>query len=293
MGHVMSKASFYIGCAVWGYKDWLGELFPAGSKQSEFLSLYSRRMTTTEGNTTFYATPKAEIVQRWATETPESFRFCFKLPREISHEGPLTAQVETTRAFVERMSGLGERLGPFFLQLPPGYRADKIGDLEQWIATWPKEHQLAVEVRHDDWYHEPVESVLMELLDRYGAGRVVMDVRPLSAGPLPGAEENLQRARDNKPDVPMHPLVSGGIALIRYIGHPIPELNGPLLDEWAERVASWLKEGTEVYFFCHCPDERRSPALCREFQHRLQRVADVPPLPWDALDSGLQQARLF
>ena len=49
-------AHFYLGCAVWGYKDWLGELFPAGSKNADFLALYSRRLTTVEGNTTFYAT---------------------------------------------------------------------------------------------------------------------------------------------------------------------------------------------------------------------------------------------
>jgi uncharacterized protein YecE (DUF72 family) len=285
--------NFYIGCAVWAYKDWLGELFPKGSKNTDFLALYSRRLTTVEGNTTFYATPKAEVVARWAAETPEGFRFCLKLPREISHEGPLAAQIKPTRAFIERMAGLAERLGPFFLQLPPGYRADKIDDLEQWLAAWPSEYRLAVEVRHDDWYAEPHETALMNLLRRYNAGRVVMDVRPLAAGPLPGADFDLQAARDRKPDVPMHPLRSGGIALIRYIGHPTPELNGPLLDEWAERVTNWLAEGTDVYFFCHCPDERRSPALCREFQRRLERLADVPPLPWDALDAGMEQATMF
>ena len=286
-------ANFYIGCAVWGYKDWVGNLFPKGSKNADFLSLYSRRLTTVEGNTSFYATPRVEVVQRWAAETPETFRFCFKLPREVSHEGSLAAQVKTTREFVERMAPLGERLGPFFLQLPPGYRADKIDDVEQWLAAWPGEYRLAVEVRHDDWYTEPQESALMDLLHRYNVGRVVMDVRPLNAGPLPGANVDVQAARDRKPDVPMHPLVSGGIALIRYIGHPTSELNGPLLDDWARRVASWLNEGTEVYFFCHCPDERRSPALCREFQLRLERLAGVPPLPWDELDHGLQQATLF
>jgi uncharacterized protein YecE (DUF72 family) len=284
---------FHIGCAVWAYKDWLGELFPAGSKSADFLSLYSRRLTTVEGNTTFYATPKAEVVKRWFTETPEGFRFCLKLPREVSHEGPLAAQIETTRAFVERMAGLGERLGPFFLQLPPGYRADKIDDLERWLAAWPKEYRIAVEVRHEDWYAEPHESALVELLSRYSAGRVVMDVRPLDAGPLPGADFDLQAARDRKPAVPMHPLVSGGVALIRYIGHPTPELNGPLLDEWAERVAAWLTDGIEVYFFCHCPDERRSPGLCRDFQARLARLADLPALPWDLLDSGMEQQALF
>jgi uncharacterized protein YecE (DUF72 family) len=287
MGH------FYIGCAVWGYKDWVGDLFPPGSKSADLLSLYSRRLTTVEGNTTFYAIPKPEVVRRWAEETPETFRFCFKLPREVSHEGPLAAQVDTTRAFVERMAGLGERLGPFFLQLPPGYRPDKIADLERWLAAWPHGYRLAVEVRHDDWYAEPHESTLQALLERYGAGRVLMDVRPLDTGPLPGADVDLQAARDRKPDVPLHPLRSAELALIRYIGHPELALNEPLLDEWAARVAAWLAEGTAVYFFCHCPDERRSPALCRMFQQRLERLADVPALPWDELNQGMQQTSLF
>jgi len=191
------------------------------------------------------------------------------------------------------MSGLGKRLGPFFLQLPPGYRPDKVDDLERWLAAWPKEHRVAVEVRHLDWYAEPHEAALMELLERYDAGRVVMDVRPLDAGPLPGADVDLQAARDRKPNVPMHPLRSGDIALVRYIGHPTPELNAPLLDEWAERAAAWLTDGTEVYFFCHCPDERRSPALCREFQRRLERLVSLPPLPWDLLDQGMRQTTLF
>ena len=60
-GHVreaMSKTErrFHLGCAVWGYKDWVGELFRPGSKSAELLWLYSRRLTTVEGNTTFYET---------------------------------------------------------------------------------------------------------------------------------------------------------------------------------------------------------------------------------------------
>jgi uncharacterized protein YecE (DUF72 family) len=286
-------AEFYIGCAIWGYKDWIGDLFPPGSKSGELLGLYSRRLTTVEGNTTFYAVPNPEVVARWAAETPEDFRFCFKIPREVSHEGSLAAQVATTHAFVERMSGLGSRLGPFFLQLPPGYHADKIADLECWLAAWPREYRVAVEVRHLDWYDEPHEAALMTLLHRYNAGRVVMDVRPLDAGPLPGADIDLQAARDRKPDVPLHPLRSADFTLIRYIGHPDPELNAPLLDEWAARVAAWLADGVQVYFFCHCPDERRSPALCRAFQERLARLADVPPLPWDSFERGMQQQTLF
>jgi len=269
---------FYLGCAVWAYKDWVGELFPPGSKSGDFLRLYSRRLTTVEGNTTFYAVPKPEMVARWAAETPETFRFCFKLPRDISHAGPLVPQLDATHAFLGRLAPLGPRLGPCFLQLPPGYGPAQRGDLARWLAAWPRERPVTVEVRHPDWYAEPSESALMELLELHGAGRVIMDVRPIRQASRGG--ELLEDARERKPDVPMHPLRSGGLAMVRYIGHPEPAENDAYLDEWAARIASWLAEGTRVYLFMHCPDEARSPALCRAIQARLEQLDAVPPLPW-------------
>src|SRR5579859_5198037 len=102
---------FFIGCPMWGYKDWVGRLFPARTLASEFLRLYSRRLTTVEGNTVFYALPSAETVSRWAQETPDTFRFCPKVLRSISHEVGLGARKAETLAFVARMRGLGTRLG--------------------------------------------------------------------------------------------------------------------------------------------------------------------------------------
>ncbi|MBC8161155.1 MAG: DUF72 domain-containing protein [Roseiflexaceae bacterium] len=287
--------SFYLGCAVWAYKDWVGTLFPPGSKSAEFLRLYSRRLTTVEGNTTFYAVPKPEVVRRWAEETPESFRFCFKLPREISHSGHLRRKIDATLAFVDLLRPLGPRLGPFFLQLPPGFAPDQLGDLAAWLEAWPLGQRIAVEVRHDDWFLPPHEQALQQLLETHGAGRVLMDVRPLDLGPLPGAEQDLQRARDNKPSVPLHPLHSGGFAFVRFISHPDLPLNGPLLDEWAARTAQWLAEGVETYVFMHCPLEARSPLVARDFQQRLERATSVPALPWNTLDGqdGVQQLSLF
>jgi uncharacterized protein YecE (DUF72 family) len=290
------KRNFYLGCAVWAYKEWIGDLFPTGSKASELLRLYSRRLTTVEGNTTFYATPKAETVLKWAAETPDSFRFCLKLPQEVSHSGPLAARLPETQRFLERMAALGERLGPYFLQLPPSYHPRQYGDLARWLDAWPREQPLAVEVRHIDWYAPENEAALMALLNKHNVGRVVMDVRPLDLGDLPGAEQDLRHARDNKPDVPMHPLRSGGIALVRYIGHPDVPRNAELLDEWAERAAQWIAEGTQVFFFMHCPVEARSPELCRELQKRLDGKPGIAPLPWNTLDTGdvsMTQSELF
>lgn len=284
--------NFSIGCAVWSYKDWVGDFFPPGSKSSDFLRLYSRRLTAVEGNSTFYAVPKAEVLQRWVAETPAAFRFCPKLPRAISHEGPLSAQIAASTEFVRHMARLGERLGPFFLQLPPGFSPAQRGDLARYLAAWPREQQLAIEVRHPDWYREPNETALMDLLAQHGAGRVLMDVRPIRNAPIEPQGAVLD-ALERKPDVPLHPLRSADFSMVRYIGHPDPDQNAALLDEWALRIATWLAEGSHVYWFSHCPDERRSPAICREFQHRLEQHASIPALPWNTITGIAEQQRLF
>jgi uncharacterized protein YecE (DUF72 family) len=284
---------FYTGCAIWGYKEWVGDLFPLGSKSSDFLSLYSQRLTSVEGNTTFYAIPKPDVVARWAEETPETFKFCLKIPRDISHQGPLAQQIGATHAFLERMAPLGPRLGPYFLQLPPSYRANQMRDLEQWIAEWPRQYQLSVEFRHDDWYQAKPEAELIDMLASYDVGRVVMDVRPIQKPPFPGDSADIPSLREKKPPVPMHAIRTNKTSLVRYIGHPHADYNDELLDEWAERVAQWLREGTEVYFFLHCPVEERSPALCRNFYQRLSRRIDLPALPWDLQNQGFTQISMF
>ena len=50
---------FYIGCPLWGYKEWVGNFLPAHTPARDFLRLYSRRLTAVEGNTIFYALPSA------------------------------------------------------------------------------------------------------------------------------------------------------------------------------------------------------------------------------------------
>jgi uncharacterized protein YecE (DUF72 family) len=89
--------------------------------------------------------------------------------------------------------------------------------------------------------------------------------------------------------------------MVRYIGHPDVPRNNQLLDEWAERIVAWVAEGSQVFFFMHCPVEARSPELCRALQQRLNGQSGIPPLPWDTGDSGddagstgeLTQATLF
>ena len=171
--------NLYTGCPIWSFKGWVGNFYPKGTKPSEFLREYAKRVTTIEGNTTFYAVPAQKTIEQWVAETPETFRFCPKVPKAISHEGKLMENVERARAFIDIMSQLGTRLGPMFLQLPPRYSPKLIGDLTAFLAQWPREMRLAVEVRHLDWFDSPHDEALNQPLMEYNMARVTIDTRPI------------------------------------------------------------------------------------------------------------------
>ena len=104
----------------------------------------------------------------------------------------------------------------------------------------------------------------------------------------------MEQAQERKPDVPLLPERTASFVFVRYIGHPQVDSNAALLDEWADRLAGWLKEGAEVFAFCHCPDETQSPLICRELHRRVAQQVMIDPLPWSDVDRpALEQGRLF
>jgi uncharacterized protein YecE (DUF72 family) len=282
--------NLYLGCPIWAYKGWVGSFYPKGTKQSDYLYEYARRLNTVEGNTTFYAVPAAGTLQRWAAETPESFQFCPKLPRTVSHAGSLLDHLGEAQEFLEVMSQLGPRLGPLFLQLPPSYPPGQLRDLRGFLENWPSRVRLAVEVRHTGWFDEAAQESLARLLTARGVARVIIDTRPIQdlRGDriLEGSVyKRLLEARLRKPHLPIRREPTADFAFLRYIGHPDPARNETFLGEWSEHIASWLETGKDVYVFCHCPDERLDPWLCRAIHERVSTLVHLPPLPWDEAES--------
>jgi uncharacterized protein YecE (DUF72 family) len=260
--------NFYVGCPIWAYKGWVDWFYPAGTRSVDYLRVYAQQLTTVEGNTTFYAVPSQVILRRWVDETPDTFRFCPKIPRAISHAGKLMDHLEETKRFLAVMSQLGSRLGPIFLQLPPRYPPEMIDDLSAFLSNWPSHAPLAVEVRHPAWFDARHQETLQGLLASYHAARVTIDTRPIRS--LDGEKmlqssvyQRLLQARKQKPDLPIVFEPTAAFTFLRYIGHPHIELNAPYLDEWAGHLAGWLRKGLDSYVFCHCPDEGQDHRLCQ------------------------------
>jgi uncharacterized protein YecE (DUF72 family) len=291
--------SFFIGCPIWSFKGWVGSFYPKGTKPSEYLREYARRLTAIEGNTTFYAVPAGRTIEQWVSETPETFRFCPKIPKGISHTGRLTDHLEQARGFVEVMSQLGTRLGPIFLQLPPSYSPRQFKDLKSFLEAWPLKIRLAVEVRHLDWFDAPHHASLTQFLVDHNMARVLIDTRPIRS--LDGDRilsgsvyQTLLEARKRKPNVPLLLDRTTDFVFLRYIGHPQMDINAPVLDEWESYLASQLHEDADAFVFCHSPDNLTAPYICRELHQRLSKQISIDPLPWGEADKhGFEQSRLL
>jgi uncharacterized protein YecE (DUF72 family) len=285
--------TFKMGCAIWAYKGWVGNLFPAGSPPSKFLQLYSQRLSTVECNATFYSIPSPEVVMRWAKETPPNFEFCPKLPRSFTHEGALQPKIEAALSFIKLMQGLGpERLGSIFVQLPPRYGPQSFQDLEAFLlGIQGSGVDLSVEVRHPQWFRPAYAERLNDLLTRLNMGRVLLDSRPIYECP----DDPQLASERRKPKLPLQPVVTSAFSLIRYISHPDRDFNERFIMSWIPHINAWLSQGKRVYLIVHCPTEEHSPQNAQLFQHLLETHLDVPipPLPWTQIQKDPTQLSLF
>ncbi|MBE9046240.1 DUF72 domain-containing protein [Pleurocapsales cyanobacterium LEGE 10410] len=276
--------NFYLGCAIWSYKDWVGELYPPKSKSQDFLNLYSRRFTTVEGNTTFYAVPSQATIEKWRGQTPPGFKFCPKLNRQITHQGLLSPRIPDALSFLSRMSGLGDRLGTIFIQLPPSYSPEYLKDLTEFLTACSQSGlSLALEVRHLDWFQTAHGDRLNSLLANLNLARVLLDTRPIYN--CPGDPQTGSRRR--KPQVPLQPIVTGNVGFIRLITHPNPQYNS-YLEQWANQVSDWLTQGKTIYFFVHCPQESRSPSTAKYFHSLIEKRIPSLSLPWNQISHSTQ-----
>lgn len=175
-------SELHVGCAMWAHKGWLGKWFPADTSAGTELSAYATWCTCVEGNTSFYAVPSEQAVARWAEQVPAEFRFCFKLPRTITHDRRLQNAESELSEFLERLEPMAPLLGPIQIQLPASLGPDSLPHLRSFLRRLPARFDGAVEVRHLDFFvGGSAERPLDDLLAERGVNRVVLDSRALFA----------------------------------------------------------------------------------------------------------------
>jgi uncharacterized protein YecE (DUF72 family) len=230
-----------------------------------------------EGNTTFYASPSAATVQRWAETMPEHFRFTAKFPGDISHSGDLREQLTAAETFLQLLGPLGERVSPLWLQLSKSFTPQRLSELAGFIDA--VDRPLAVEVRHDEFFAKgDAERMLNRLLLDRGVERICLDPRALFS--CTSTDPSVLHAQSKKPRVPPRPAAFTQFPQVRFIGHPVLEANDPFLVPWVEKIAVWIEEGRTPYIFLHTADNLLAAKLAQRFHAQLMlRLPGLLALP--------------
>ena len=237
--------TLYVGCTGWGMKEWVGTIYPRGSKPADFLRHYTQQFNTIELNTTHYRIPTLETIAKWKKAAKADFHFCPKIPQTISHSRDLGLSGGRIVTFCEAIQGLGPHLGCCFMQVAPYFGVDRLPILEKFLAYFPSHIPLAIEVRHESWFSS--EAVLEQLavrLELHYKAFVITDV----AG---------------RRDV-LHQRLTNELAVIRFVGNNLHPSDYSRIDEWVLRLKEWFAQGLQAaYFFTHEPDNLKAPDLAK------------------------------
>lgn len=263
---------------MWANKGWRGRYFPGSTPVGRELQAYSTWCNAVEGNTTFYGLPHQDTVKRWGDDTPEDFRFLFKVPRLITHDLRLRNAESEMERFLSLLAPLGVRSQPVSIQLPASFGPADLDTLAGFLHRWSQAHRLAVEVR------DPVfcsggstERELNDVLAHNRVERVIMDTRAVFAGPCNTPEE--REAFERKPRLPVRPVAIGAHPIVRFVGQSDGEANPKWWSKWVPKVAQWLQEGRSPMVFIHTPDNADAPVLARRFHNEVASLRpELAPL---------------
>ena len=79
-------AQILIGTSGYYYHEWVGPVYPEGTKTGEYLSCYSDLFPTVEINNTYYGMPKAQNLAKMLVDGGPKLRFSIKAHKTLTHE---------------------------------------------------------------------------------------------------------------------------------------------------------------------------------------------------------------
>ena len=207
----------HLGIAGWNIRREHAHRVPA---EGSHLERYATLFNTVEINSCFYRPHRFATYERWAASVPEHFRFAVKLPKVITHQARLVGAVSELERFIAETAGLGTKLGPILVQLPPSLAFDAVV-ATCFIAELRHrfEGSVVIEPRHESWFTDIVEEMLIQHI----VARVAADPARVPAASEPGGYDRIVYIR-------LH-----GSPRIYYSAYP---------PEWLEGVARIIEDKT-------------------------------------------------
>jgi len=214
----------YVGTCGYSYKEWAGTFYPATIRQDEMLAYYTQCFRAVEIDASYYGVLPRQTIAKMNARTPANFRFCFKVPRTVSHppDAAYSRVHDDAGAFVESVAPILEagKFGCALLQLPNGFkpaaRTERyLREAVQRLEPLP----LVVEFRNREWQTPEHFRMVCEL----GVGWCNVDMPSYETLMRPGSD------------------VSCNLAYVRF--------HGRNAKQW------WTGDNTSRYDYDYAPGE--------------------------------------
>lgn len=163
---VATKTEFFVGTGGYTNPDWLGLLYPAGTKQADFLRIYSEHFNAVELNSSYYGIPGVKAFAGMVRNSGACVRFSVKLHQTMTHSRDAAPELYTQ--LFESVAPLRNAgmLGPFLAQFPYSFHRTPRNRL--YLKELSERFQaaaepLAVEFRNSAWHVPQVIAQFTEL----------------------------------------------------------------------------------------------------------------------------------
>ncbi|MBC7949878.1 MAG: DUF72 domain-containing protein [Chitinophagaceae bacterium] len=250
----LNPPKIHVGCAKWGRTEWVGKIYPSGTKEKDFLQHYVKHYNSIELNATHYKVYGPTAIRKWGEKAKDlDFVFCPKMYKGITHYGNFSSKRFITNEFLRGIRAFGTQLGPTFIQVNELFTPKRKSELFSFLETLPEDLSFFLEVRHPEWFANKTERAdLFTFLKEHNIGAVITD----TAGRRDCAHMHLTSPR----------------AFIRYVGNSLHPTDYKRTDSWVRRIKYWLDHGLEeLYFFMHMHDEAKSPELTIYLVEKLNK----------------------
>lgn len=198
----------YIGLTGWGDHP---AVYSSVTSARDKLFDYSGHFPIVELDTSFYAIPSIENVEKWCKETPDNFKFVVKayqgMTGHLRDELPYETRNDMFNAFRDCAETFmrHDKLAMVLVQFPPWFDCQTkhvhyIRYIKQQLAKFP----VAIEFRNQTWYANAMKDKTIAFLREQELIHTVCDEPQAGSG-----------------SVPFVPIATTDLALVRIHGRNV------------------------------------------------------------------------
>lgn len=152
-------AEILIGTSGYAYHEWVGPVYPSGTKPEAYLQSYAQFFPTVELNFSYYRMPNAGQLSRIRDQGGSSLVFTVKANDALTHRVDPSAWRKASAEFRSALEPLVESgcLAAVLFQFPYSFHYDV--DQRRYLDLLLREYTefpSAVEFRHKAWYNNRV-----------------------------------------------------------------------------------------------------------------------------------------